>query len=297
MGLLLLSCTTTETGTLPEGRIEAGGQALCLETDEKVQCMFIDALGYDLGQLDVPENIHGISTRYATSCWLDADETLGCKGHNDNQQTEHPDGMFTQVLMEAFHACALDKPGAIHCWGASNTEPHWTQPPSGSFVRLGGSSYDTCAIDTVGKLACWGKPWNGLTEPPVGAFVEVEGANANNCAISTEGRIVCWGAPDYGVQYPPEGTGFHSIANAFFAACALNSANEAVCWGTNTSGQLSPKPGPFVQLSAGDYHICGRKFDGSISCWGCRSPEERACTWGEDLGAYYVHPEEGVYTP
>jgi hypothetical protein len=131
MGFLLLACTApTDSVSIPEGRIEAGGRALCLETSEKVQCIFVDALGYDLGQLDVPETIHGISTRYATSCWLDADETLGCKGHNDNQQTEHPTGLFKEVRMEAFHACALDLEGKIQCWGASNTEPDWTQPPS-----------------------------------------------------------------------------------------------------------------------------------------------------------------------
>ncbi len=42
-------------------------------------------------------------------------------------------------------------------------------------------------------------------------------------------------------------------------------------WGYNDDGISTPKPGVYVQVSAGHSHTCGLKKDGSVRCWGDNS--------------------------
>jgi alpha-tubulin suppressor-like RCC1 family protein len=41
------------------------------------------------------------------------------------------------------------------------------------------------------------------------------------------------------------------------------------CWGEDGDGQSTPPAGTFSQVSAGWYHTCGVKTDGTLACWGC----------------------------
>jgi hypothetical protein len=40
------------------------------------------------------------------------------------------------------------------------------------------------------------------------------------------------------------------------------------CWGYNSAGQTTPPDDPFKQVSAGAYHSCGLRVDGTLACWG-----------------------------
>ena len=54
-----------------------------------------------------------------------------------------------------------------------------------------------------------------------------------------------------------------------------------MCWGECGGGKCAAPAGPFVQISAGTYHSCGLRSDGTAVCWGCgyRNPE-----YGPDMG-------------
>ncbi|MDE2822915.1 MAG: RCC1 domain-containing protein, partial [Chloroflexota bacterium] len=41
-----------------------------------------------------------------------------------------------------------------------------------------------------------------------------------------------------------------------------------VCWGNDLYGQATPPEGEFASVSAGRFHTCGVRADGSVACWG-----------------------------
>lgn len=54
-----------------------------------------------------------------------------------------------------------------------------------------------------------------------------------------------------------------------FHTCGIKMDGTAVCWGFNGYGQSSPPPGgTFKQVSAGGAHTCGIRTDDSLVCWG-----------------------------
>jgi hypothetical protein len=53
-----------------------------------------------------------------------------------------------------------------------------------------------------------------------------------------------------------------------YHTCGLRTDGTIACWGENYSGEATPPAGAFTQVSAGGNHTCGLKTDGTIACWG-----------------------------
>jgi len=54
-----------------------------------------------------------------------------------------------------------------------------------------------------------------------------------------------------------------------FHTCGLKPDGSVACWGLNNAGQATPPAGTsFTQVSAGYAHTCGLKTDGTVACWG-----------------------------
>src|SRR5690606_20029454 len=65
-------------------------------------------------------------------------------------------------------------------------------------------------------------------------------------------------------------------------SCGLRAVGAVACWGSNTNGVLGRSDAPsysivplqattlsnIVSISAGDYHNCALRADGTIFCWG-----------------------------
>lgn len=134
----------------------------------------------------------------------------------------------------------------------------------------------------------------------VGPGVTSFGAGWDHACAVQDGGLLCWGrnlegqvgkgSTGAGQSTPyavfAAGSGVVSIAGGAFHSCALKADGSVWCWGKNTDGQLglgttsatesSPQQvldlgTDNAQISAGGYHTCVRRTDGTVWCWGANS--------------------------
>jgi alpha-tubulin suppressor-like RCC1 family protein len=77
---------------------------------------------------------------------------------------------------------------------------------------------------------------------------------------------------------------YTAISAGPFHTCVLRDNGSVGCWGTEVS-QVAPPDGRFSQVSSGRYHACALGADGAIRCWG-------ECTMGGRLCAV---PPVGIF--
>ncbi|GEM_PF-2762349 len=204
------------------------------------------------------------------TCWLKADGTLACWGQNQRKQAEPPEGSFTQVDAGGYHTCALKADHTIVCWGATPEEQNI--PTGNNFVQISSGTHNNCALQSDGSVVCWGANWYGgqtasLVCPP----------DSDNPAQKQLKQRLCG-----------EGTGYVnvpftqiSVGDEFHTCGLLKTNNTAVCWefDPNQPNRIVPKgiegkyyqqlpfENVFTQVSAGGFHSCGLKPDGTAICW------------------------------
>ena len=198
--------------------------------------------------------------RNATSvtCWGADSATIGTP----------PSGAFTQVAAGFTHGCALDKKGAVTCWGTGD----WAAPKGGfakptsisGATHLATGDRHACVVTKDKKVQCWGmndagqlgtKPDTELhkapvTVPGVASAVRLVAGEAAMCALLADGSARCWGANTEGelglgkksseeraskVASVPDIAGM-CLATAH--GCALTKSKNIMCWGANAAGQL-----------------------------------------------------------
>jgi alpha-tubulin suppressor-like RCC1 family protein len=229
-----------------------------------------------------------------------------CDGH-DGDCDGVVDNPFAggKVSAGSQHSCALDRDGALRCWGTMGADV----TPQQAGVRLwqvDAGHRHTCGITAAGRLYCFGDNTYGQlgrgdfgqARRPVqvvgdARFVEVAVGRFHTCALTRTRRLMCWGRNDYGQL--GDGTDndrdepvavardveFASVAAGDFHSCATSAAGEVSCWGANFVGQTGQPRASSVEtpstvaglptmqnVVAGANHSCGRTVGGRVYCWG-----------------------------
>ncbi|NLF11917.1 MAG: hypothetical protein GX597_09015 [Anaerolineaceae bacterium] len=87
-----------------------------------------------------------------------------------------------------------------------------------------------------------------------------------------------------------------TLSAGIYHTCGLRADGSVACWGNNVNGQAPAsvgEPGDYVQVSAGGYHTCGLRGDGSVGCWGNNDDDQAPASVG-DAGDY-VQVSAGLY--
>ena len=84
--------------------------------------------------------------------------------------------------------------------------------------------------------------------------------------------ILLTGCSDEADPNPSNGTDsareFASVSAGWFHTCGVRTDGSVECWGWNVVGQATSPSGEFASVSAGNQHTCGVRTDGSVECWG-----------------------------
>jgi alpha-tubulin suppressor-like RCC1 family protein len=220
------------------------------------------------------------------TCARKSSGQVWCWGNDDYRQVGQSDEIYhstpvqvnnitdaTHIVAGGEHACALTASGSPKCWGSNND------------LQLGSGSQGNHAMPQT------------LGAPLVNAL-QISGGYQHTCAVASDRTVYCWGYNDHG-QTGDLGSSLHGYTTPPFQvpgvttalqvgaggdhACALT-ATGILCWGANYSGQLglgtgmtdanlhAPTApmltGNFTEIAVGDGHVCARKDDGTLWCWG-----------------------------
>lgn len=186
-----------------------------------------------------------------------------------------PDGAVpVDVVAAADHRCALDRDGAVYCWGSnaqgqlgSGSPDDAAEPTRVEGVprvrQIVAGWLHTCALTVGGEAYCWGanaagQIGDGTTieqRRPVraahtGSFTQLAAGSSHTCGLAQNGRLWCWGSnahgqlgSDIGAASPrprevEAGVRFRTVVAGGVHTCGLTGAGSAWCWGRNTFGQI-----------------------------------------------------------
>lgn len=213
--------------------------------------------------------------------------------------TRSSQGGFLDVGDE--HTCAVVGDRSVRCWGrglagrlgyggeqnvlSAAAAPPVDLGPGRSARAIAAGDFHTCAIVDDGSVRCWGFGANGrlgyggtgdVRSPATAPAVDIgPGRTAraitvgasHTCVIRDDGAVVCWGNGVSG---------------------RLGYGNQASI-GDNESpasaGVVDIGPGrTAVAISAGDFHTCAVRDDGSLLCWGFGSGGQLGMGGTSDIG-------------
>jgi alpha-tubulin suppressor-like RCC1 family protein len=189
--------------------------------------------------------------------------------------------LVVNAVLGVSHTCAWKQDGEVWCWGAN------------SLGQLGNGT--TTGPDCPGNSAnCRATPAPvvGLPAPAV----QLAGGLAHTVALLQDGTVWWWGSMDYASPHVcgrtsvpiqiPLGAGVVEVTAGLQFSCAVKVDGSVWCWGANESGELGngsavdpPTCSPVqvtgldsvVDVSAGYQHVCARRQDGTLWCWGANT--------------------------
>ncbi|WP_419946784.1 S8 family serine peptidase [Candidatus Poriferisodalis sp.] len=114
-----------------------------------------------------------------------------------------------------------------------------------------------------------------------GLFMELSAGARHTCGLRSNGAVQCWG--ERAIRDATPSWAFASLSSPPTArfVCGVRSGDGAAqCWGELPAAITSPVAvsagtgalrGRFIEVAAGDRHVCGLRPDGGVVCWGDNS--------------------------
>jgi len=182
-------------------------------------------------------------------------------------------GTWKQVSAGYYHTCGIRTSGRLYCFGQDNR---------GQLGDGGATANSAVPVEVAGNATDW---------------KSVSAGSAVTCAIKTTGQLFCWGWDQYGQvgngpvtgdQTAPvqvgTATDWKSVSAGLGETVCGRRANKRIyCWGRDNNGQAGNGSTTFTDVtspsavgtnadwssvSAGGYHVCGRRTNGRVYCWG-----------------------------
>ncbi len=258
----VLSCNSTcdldKTGCLNTGRITSGKDYSCyLNSQNKAECWGTSNFGITTPANDTFVNLSG-GERHA--CGLKADGSLKCWGSFANGLLASPPGKFKAVAVGEFHACGILLNGSLQCWG-DNTGGK-ANPPNGQYKDIDAAKDYSCALNTQGKVSCWGAfPYSAIgSDIPIDSFSQVSTGDQLVCGMADDKQsLECWG-----FLFAVDNVSIKQITSGEDFFCNISASDKAFCSG----GYSVAESHRFLEIKAGNNHVCGIKTDNSLKCWG-----------------------------
>lgn len=262
----------------------AGGETTCvMHTDDTLSCWGNGTTGQlgDGGSQAVASpvattsfgTVVKISQNDDETCSLDDHGVVRCSGSGDYGRLGNDSGYVSRIptivagLPPAMDVsvgirtvcAALGSAGAM-CWGFGDNN------------QLGAGSY-MYAIGHPVQVAM-----------PLVEAKEVAVGDSFGCALTSAGSVYCWGnsyVTGMNASAPVAIAGLSNVSHISASGafvCAL-AGTDLYCWGYNAEGQVGDNttnsgstPAKVLtgvsQVSAGVYHACAIKTDGTVWCWG-----------------------------
>lgn len=228
------------------------------------------------------------------------DAPCGCPSDRCRSGACAPARPTTTIFAGQLHTCA-GSGGDLYCWGSnrvgqlgtgasSTTSP--TKVTGGGWGEGTAAQEHTCVVKIGGTRACWG--WNGNAQLGLGMAEN----QAQRTPISPTAGDLEW----------------TTLASGWFHTCGLTKTRDLACWGLNQGGAAGQPPltekvvtptlvegnQDWSALTAGGFHSCGLKNDGTIWCWGLNesgelglgdsadraTPTQTGCPGGACLGGW-----------
>ncbi|MCA9537644.1 MAG: hypothetical protein KC620_02075 [Myxococcales bacterium] len=226
-------------------------------------------------------DVRAIEAGGAHACVLLTEGAVSCDGPMADIRAGGR-GTYQAISVGNRLACGLSQVGQIECWG----------PDAGAafgreIQQMSAGGRHVCGVRNNGELVCGGLcgggqacRGQGVVPPEPGGFVQVAAGLSHTCAVRAVDRsVVCFGAglaacegvqcqgEDWGQSAPPPGA-FRQLAAGDFFTCGITADYLLRCWGKMEGWMRPPMQTHFTEVWAGSAHLCARRVDGHIRCFG-----------------------------
>ncbi|MEW6157005.1 MAG: immunoglobulin domain-containing protein, partial [Verrucomicrobiota bacterium] len=234
----------------------------------------------DLGQTNVPPDLHGAITHVVSGGWhlaaVKDDSTITVWGNNQDGQGNVPTGLtgISALAAGSWHTLALKSDGTVTGWGANNSG-QITIPGGLREVRAIAAGWQhSLALKSDGTVTAWGLNDFSQRTVPTGlsGVVAIAAGGKVSAALKSNGTVVVWGNNQDGQKNVPTGlNNVIAIDVGDWHVLALKSDGTVIGWGWNGHGQTMPPAelnSSMIDISAGWGHSMALKQEGSVVVWG-----------------------------
>jgi alpha-tubulin suppressor-like RCC1 family protein len=243
--------------------LDSGGDHSCALRDGQLWCWGANGLyGFPAAptQVGAANDWTQVSAGLDATCGLRAEGTLWCWRGTSLPAQVGAANDWTRVSSGGDHACGVRGAGTLWCWsleGTGEATPEAIGADDDWTVIAAGTSHD-CGVRANGTLWCWGTNARGQLGAPQ--------AVAEASAPRQVGGDEDWASVDVGDAY----------------SCARKQDGALYCFGDSTFGQVGDGEQGAIflprrsggagstwrSISAGTWHVCGVRSDGTGWCWG-----------------------------